>query len=283
MRVSNLRPGLLVSLKTNLTGNVSYQTRDLENDRYADGEAVARWETIRTTVKPEEQEAGVKARGKARTAVLAVCSQSSFGLLCPADREGDLEEAVAEARRVADEFNAAAEVTHLHVGIIVGRIAEDDVEAVRSINAEIRSLLEDMERGIRKLSVKEIREAANKARGLGQMLSPEAASRVEEAIKTARSTARRIAKAGDVAAAEVDTQAVAAMRRARTAFLDLDEVERVEVDTAPDGRALDLEPEEEAAEVPEFLEPTREIETAPASEDEPNLFMFASDAPELEL
>ncbi len=62
LRTTTLRPGFLVSLKTSLTGNVSYSTATIESDHEtAAGELKARWETERTVSDPAEHEAGIKA------------------------------------------------------------------------------------------------------------------------------------------------------------------------------------------------------------------------------
>ena len=131
LRTTTLRPGFLVSLKTSLTGNVSYSTATIESDHEtAAGELKARWETERTVSDPAEHEAGIKARSAARTAITRLCSTSTFGLLCPETRGDELAAAIAEARAVADKFNATAGITRLNVGVIVGRVAADDAEKI---------------------------------------------------------------------------------------------------------------------------------------------------------
>ena len=241
--VSTLRPGLLVSLRTNLTGNVSYRAQEIEADHIdpATGARVAKWETERQIADPAEHERAVKARGRARTLIVGVCTQSAFGLLCPEQDGEKLSAAIASAREIADEFNRTAMLTRINVAVICGRIAADDVEAVRAINSEVRELLETMERGVRNLEPAQIREAANRARALSTMLSPQAAARANAAIEAARTAARAIVKAGETAAVEVDAQAVELIRTSRLAFLDMDEA-TTEVQ-APEaaGRALDLE------------------------------------------
>ena len=131
---STLRPGLLVSLKTSITGNVSYTKQTIEAEHVAaDGAQLAKWETERKIADPAEHEAACVARGKASNAIRRVCSVTAFGLLCP-ESEGDkLEGAIAEARAVAEEFNSKAAMTRLGVYVITGRIAPDDVEAVKAI------------------------------------------------------------------------------------------------------------------------------------------------------
>lgn len=241
MQISTLRPGLLVSLKTSLHGNVSYRTREILADHIEDdGARRATWETDRTIEHPREHEEATKVRGKARSLITSVCSPSSFGLLCPeADRE-KLTAAIDEARAAIDEFNGTAMITEAGLSIIIGRIAADDVEAVRAINGEVRDLLTAMETGLQKLDVAAVRDAANKARALSAMLSPLAAERAEAAIRVARSAARRIVKAGETAALEIDEATLRTIRQSRTAFLDLDDAAEV-LEPTVSGRAIDLE------------------------------------------
>jgi hypothetical protein len=100
MTVTTLRPGLLVSLNTRVQGNVSYRKAIIEEEHITDeGTQMARWETERTVLDPAEAETAKKVRGKARSLITGVCAASAFGLLCRLDRQGDLEDAIAEARR----------------------------------------------------------------------------------------------------------------------------------------------------------------------------------------
>jgi len=134
--------------------------------------------------------------------------------------------------------------------VLTGRIAPDDVEAVRAINSEVRDLMESMADGIDKLDVERVRDAANKARGLSGMLTPDAQDRIAVAIATARSAARKIVAAGEQAAVEIDRTAIRKIEEARTSFLDLDtapaettapELEQrgLDFDTAPTNGAYD--------------------------------------------
>lgn len=238
-----LRPGLLVSLKTSAVGNVQYRKQTIEEAHITDaGEQLARWETTRTINDPAEHAAAAKARTLAGDIIRGVCVKTAFGLLCPEDKADKLEEAVAKSRRVAEEFNATAKLSRVAVYIITGRIAPDDVEAVRAINSEVRDLLQDMETGLRNLDVKTVRDAANRARNLGGMLSPAASDRIQSAIEIARASARKIVKAGEQAAGEVDLAAIKTLEQARTAFLDLDEALDVAAPAGSDARGLDLAP-----------------------------------------
>lgn len=242
LQTSTLRPGLLVSLRTQVRGNVSYLKRVIEPEHQTEfGTQQARWETTRTIEDPAEHEAAKKAREKASTLIRGVCSLSMFGLLCPEANSDKLAQAIAEAREVAAEFNKTAKLTVLSVYVITGRVAPDDVEAVRSINAEVRELMETMGEGLRNLDAKVVREAANKARSISQMLSPDAQDRIKVAIDTAREVARKIVKAGEQGSYEIDTVAIAKINEQRTAFLDMEEKPAEVEAPAAEGRAIDLE------------------------------------------
>lgn len=259
MNVSTLRPGLLVSVKTSVRGNIHYNRRDLVvGATAATGEEIAKWETERTIADPAEHEAATKTVTKAAGYIRRLCTWSAFGLLCPEAAKEDLDKAIAEARQEVEAFNSTAKLTRISVNIIAGRVAADDVEAVRAINGELRELMERMEEGVANLDTKKIREAANKARGMGQMLSDDAQIRVEKAIKVARDAARQITKAGEQAAQEVDTRAIRLIKEARTAFLDLEPVADVVAPKA-EGRTLDLTPME-SVKAPKLAAAAAEVE-----------------------
>lgn len=256
LTTSTLRPGFLVSLKTAIVGNCRYAKTTLEGEHLTEsGSQRARWETERTISDPIEYEAAKRARSKASSLIRGVCAASAFGLLCPESKAGELEQALAAARKIADEFNGAADLSRVHVYVITGRIAPNDTEAVRAINSELRELLQDMENGVKNVDAKAVREAASKAKSIGAMLTPEAAERVQAAVAMARSAARQIVKAGEQAAQDVDTATVAKLAAARTAFLDMDEAQEV-APFVQEGRAIEYEPE------PVSGEPARSLPSA---------------------
>jgi hypothetical protein len=168
---------------------------------------------------------------------------SSFGLLCPEKSADNLESAIAEARRLADEFNVTAKLTRVDVRVLIGRIAQNDLEAMRALNFEASNLLSTMVDGIKTLDVTSVRASADRARALSRMLTPEAEARIETAIEEARVAARKIVKAGEQAAKEIDQRAIQRITEARTAFLDLDPAAEIAV-PAEEARALDLAPAE---------------------------------------
>jgi len=247
MKASIIKPGLLVSLKTTVKGGADYMRTELERDHSTEeGARRARWETTRIIADPAEYEAAIKARGLARQAIMTVCCNSAFGLLCPSARETDLTTAIDVARGIADEFNAKSQRAIVEVYIITGRVAQDDVEAARAIGAEVRDLLDAMQQGINQADPEAIREAASKARQIGGMLTDETAVKVNDAISEARKAARdivkRVSKAGEDAAKVVASLSIKSIDAARFAFLDLDGPATVESE-APDAWAVDFAPE----------------------------------------
>lgn|SRR5262245_21131135 len=239
---STLRPGFLVSVKTSISGNVSYATKDIPSDHLRYGsEVISRWETTKTVTDPKEHERATKARSLARSAIQTVCAHSAFGLLCPEANVEKLNAAVAKAREIADAFNVTAQVSRLNVNVLVGRIAPDDVEAVKAINSEIRDLVDTMAQGLAAMDVQKVRDAANKARSVSKMLDVNASDRVAKAIEVARNAAKEVVKAGETGAIEIDEVAIQRLVEARTSFLDYSEedvIQPLEID-AP---AIDLEP-----------------------------------------
>lgn len=241
-----LRPGFLVSLSTQLRGNVRYSKQTLEAAHVTEeGASRARWETVRTIVDPVEHERGVKARQKAGSLIRGVCAQSAFGLLCPEIEKENLDKAVKAAREVADEFNAGASLSQVSVYILVGRVAPDDQEAIKAINSELSSLIDTMADGVRRLDVKTIREAASKAKDVGAMLNPQAQARVQLAVEQAREAAKKIKAAGEQAAAEVDMVVIRKLAELRTTFLDVEGGEAEIGAPIAAQRSLDLAPLDE--------------------------------------
>lgn len=244
INASTLRPGLLVAVKTSIIGNVSYAKRDLERDHLVGAARVAKWETKRTVSDAEEHDEAVRVRSNATYAIRKLCAATAFGFLCPEDKADELAQAIEEARGMADAFNATARITRVRVYAIAGRVAPDDVEAVRAIRAELAATIGDMEKGVASLTPETIREAARRAAQLSEMLTDTSKKKVQASVEAARATASAIAKAvkaGEQAATAVDKAVAKKLAACRTAFLDLDndDVEISNPKVAP--RALDLE------------------------------------------
>lgn len=243
IETSTLRPGLLVSLKTSVSGNVSY-VKVSKGTRREEGREIAEWETVRTIIDKEEHEAAQTVRSEAQALIRGVCAKSAFGLLCPEIEKEKLDTAIAKARARIRGFNEEAKLSRIQLNVIAGRIASDDVEAVKAINSEVSDLMRLMNEGIANCDPKAIRDAANRTRSIGQMLSGTAAARVQLVIETARKVARDIVASGETAAQVIDKAAIAKITEQRTAFLDLEEMGDV---AAPVGeaRAVDFDPEAE--------------------------------------
>lgn len=222
-----IRPGILVALKSRVSGGVSYQRLDIEK-----GADRSKWETTKLVEDPEEHNAATKARGAALGAISKLCSKTTFGLLCPLDSEAALDAAVIEARAIVRAHNDKATFTKVEIYILKGQIASSDEEAARAIGQEVASLVAEMSAGIDKLDAGSIREAANKARELSAMLGEEQQQAVNGAIEAARKAARqivkRIEKDGEQAAIVLADIQRGSIEKARMAFLDLEDAGNAE-------------------------------------------------------
>lgn len=216
-----MRPGILVSLKTSVYGGVHYTRRDLEA---ADDGTLARWETERQMDDPDEHKRARESMHQASSAISRLCIRTSFGLLCPLDREAELDLAIAAARLSVNEWNATAKHTWVSVQAIKGRIADNDEEAVRALLAEATDLVQRMDEGLARADVTLIRDAALKARKLAEIMGDEAAENVTAAVdaarKAAREIVRRVGVEGQSAEDAVATLNLEAFDKARFTFLE---------------------------------------------------------------
>jgi hypothetical protein len=219
-----LRPGLLISLSTSIDGGVDYQRIDLENNHLDDeGQQRSRWETTKVIVDPAEHAEAVQVRGKCRSLIVGVCTSTARHLLCPTDREPELRAKIVEARKLAWEFNQGAKTTSVTVSVIVSKVASNDQEAAQEISREFRQLVALAESGVSEMDKKKVQEAAAKMKDLGQVFNPDSKLQVDDAVAAFRKVARKMGKAADVAALDIDAETLAKLRGARTAFLDLDD------------------------------------------------------------
>ena len=238
--VSTLRPGLLVFVSTSIKGNVKYNKIEGETVLRDDGSEYTDWETERTIKDPKEQKRATEVRAKARQFIVSVCYATEHGLLCPEEKRPALEEAFQKATRLCAEFNATSNTTRLKFNALAGRIAQDDVSAVKAINGEVRDLLAEMTRGIENLDAERVKDAASRAKKIGNMLSPELQSRIDGLVTEVRAQAKKIVDAGEQAAIAIDAAVINRLATARTAFLDLDDAVAVEAPANASGRSFDL-------------------------------------------
>lgn len=225
-KTSVIRPGILVSLKTELRGGAQYIAEELGHER--DGaQDVAEWKTKRIISDVEEYDRAKKARTEARGKILPLCIPTAFGLICPTARAEELEQAIREAREVCEDFNESSSYTQVRVYVLRGTIASSDEEATKAVADEVANLLAQMEAGVRGGDVETVRKAALKAKQIGQVLDEaqgkKVAAAVEAARKAAREIVRRVEKDGEDVAKVIREQNMAAVEMARFSFLDIAE------------------------------------------------------------
>jgi hypothetical protein len=188
---SVLRPGILVGLKTRLTGGIAYDRKDLPTDGTT---GKARWETERTIDDPEEYDKATKARSAARSMVTKECCSTSFGLLCPQGNEAALDIAVAKARELVRVFNASSKNTTISVRILKGRIAGSDKEAAEAVAVDVGEMIAEMQAGLDALDINAVRKAADAASAMADVLIDDKAEVLKAAVAQARAGAKLITK-----------------------------------------------------------------------------------------
>lgn len=286
-----LKPGILVSLKTAKRGGIEYKRKNLDADAEsaaapacgecnspvdkvtkADSEIeiyrctnkacaterpadaftkVEKWETTKIVQDKKADAAATKARNRAGAAIRAVCAQSAFGLICPEHKEPKLNEAIAEARAIAAEFNDSdfGKTCQINIYVLKGRVASTDEEAVKAIRSELMELMDEMSAGIGAGNIEAARTAASKAKEMGDMLDAETSKKVAAAIAEVRETATAIVKRmskGEAAAAIVAGIKLKALEDARSRFAHLDTEAPTEVAPLPVTAARVVEDEDEA-------------------------------------
>lgn len=220
-----IRPGILVSLKTSVSGGVVYERKDIEPEHSFGGDGKrSKWETTRTVQDADEFETACKTRIAAGDRIRNACMKTGFGLVCPQAKIAALDEAVATSRREVDAFNASSRISKISLGVMRGQIASSDSEAVLAISQEVRTLLDQINGGVAKLDVSAIREASSAARKMEQMLDEQQAGIVSAAVVAARAAAReivrRVERDGEDAAVVLQSLKIDAIDTARFAFIE---------------------------------------------------------------
>lgn len=230
-----LAPSILVILKTERVGNRHYLHEVLEGTHLvkagADkGKVVRKWNTTSIIDDPEEAEAARATVSSVWSTIAPLCRSTDFGLMAPESKREELLKAVPEAYAIADAFNKTAKVERVRVSIMLGTVTADDVLAERAMRRDVEDLIAKMQDGVAKLDVKAVRDAKAELTRVKEMLSEDARSKAEGAIKIAADSAnelakaiRKLEKAGETVALEVDAAALEALEAARVDFLNLDD------------------------------------------------------------
>jgi hypothetical protein len=227
-----IRPSLMVSLSTEVTGGVVYERKDLtercgKNGKDAMGapstckllaahsgkcdfsemtkEEIRKWETTCITADKTEHDKAIQIRNKARSLITSITVSSKFGQLCPTEREADLMAAYEEAKRLAEDFNSGSTHTYIGVYMQVG-VIPDNEQSSRNMSFNVVQLIDGMMRGLNNGNEEEVRKAANSLTELAAVLDVDSQGIAERAIAEARSAARAITKAKAKKATDIEKQ-----------------------------------------------------------------------------
>jgi CheY-like chemotaxis protein len=170
-----IKPCILVSLHSSVTGGVTYTRKTLDAPELPETIAapaapekavdrdVERWETTKIVEDKAEHERAEDARKKARGAITKLCIKSAFGLICPVAYESELSEAIESAHAIATGFNDDPTTRYTRVSLFVmrGHVASTDEEAAKAIGDEVRRLVSELleQRGYTVLSAAQPQDA----------------------------------------------------------------------------------------------------------------------------
>jgi hypothetical protein len=183
--------------------------------------------------------------------VVRHCARSGEGwMLCPFEQADALNEGIEEARALVAGFNRRARYAEIRFTVMRGEVRGNDEEAARALFSETERFLAEMQQGLEKLDVKRVRALCMQTLKVGQALSPEAGEVARAAVAAARNACVRIVEAGEQVAVAIDQEALDAIGKARTSFLDFDRELDVDMEEPePLARPVDL------LEEPDFTAP----------------------------
>lgn len=231
MKTLKIQPGLLVCLSTRTEGGITYERHNETTRSFEGGAKVTEWETVKTITDAEEFKRATEARSKVRALFRSVCCWTPFGLICPAAERDRLTAAAAEAETVRTLFNGSATTCRVEFSWLSGEIAESNEQAAKAIQQELAAILGEMELASQSGSIKEIRDASNRAHQLTRLLdqqsdAKQAASKaVKAARKLAREITKRVVKGGEELAAVLEHAETSPITVARFAFLGDGDIE----------------------------------------------------------
>lgn len=230
-RTVKLRPASLVLVRSSIEGAVSYARKTLTPETLTpEGALVSSWETDKKVSDAEAYAEAIRVRAAIRNGISGACAvTSAFGLMCPAEKIPALDAAIKVAEERAEAFNSAMRQRgsrcRVWCAVIRGEVSSSDEEAARAVSREIASMVREMREGIRAASPARIRKAADEARALASVLSDSdrnaTSAAIAEARSAARTIARRVSKAGEVAAVVLSEIETSKLDSARWTFLDL--------------------------------------------------------------
>lgn len=292
-RAVRVRPGYLVNLTTRLVGGVEYTREELERDLAGATEHTA-WRTDKVVADKDEHAQAVAVRGRVRSIIRSACVWTPFGMICPVEvrepepwpdgRPGSktptLDLRIAEARALADSFNAAARHSRVTFSTLRGEIAENAADAVRAVREEVAALLGELRQAVAVGDVASIRDVAQKATQMGRLVEEGTAARtaLERAVKEARRVRSELVKrVGEGAEAVAEVLAGAQVSVIATAMMTFTEEEQGEItdgagETMPQVELAQFADLEEAYVPPPEPDAAAEVEAEPetATADDPD-------------
>lgn len=221
-----LKPSVLIGLAIRRTGAVRYER--VEGNLEKEGEReVKTWTTTRRTDALSELKESESLASECRRLVRSVAYPMAVGLVCPKDREKDLDTVIAHIKAKIAEANVNWTQARLSSAIVKAEIATDDQEAAKALTMEMSTMLGDLLTSLEECDVKKIRATVASMKGLDSLLPEIQSETLKKALQTARKVAstvvREVEKKGrDIESVKLELD-LSPLDVARTMFVEVEQ------------------------------------------------------------
>ncbi len=153
-------------------------------------------QTLRIFENKPEAMAAKAIYEQARARLRKLCSKTVLGLVCPASREAELQEAITEIERLIAEANREFQVCRVEYTVIPIHLEHDNLKAQEALRQEVRRYADRLIEAARSVDPDAIRSVLRAGKGVEVLVEDEGLrSEIEVMNQAAREAARTITKA----------------------------------------------------------------------------------------
>lgn len=230
----SLKPSLLVGAAVSRSGGVTYVRREIDEQTSPAGALTKTWETTKHVANVDELKRAELLAGELRRLLRTVSYPTTFGLVCPKDREPDLDAITEQIKARVMDANAELTGCRLAATVVKGEIKSNDTEAANAIVKEIGGFLTELEAAIHSCDARKIRQTVAAVRGVETIL-PDVQSKVlKDAVAAARQAACLIVREAEKKGRSIEEVKeeldLSAVDLARAYFLEPDTGTVIDVD-----------------------------------------------------
>lgn len=209
-----VRPGWIVALRTSVEdkqyGATLKEHVVLKDEVTSEGHSLKKTQNTTERLDPIEFQSATDLRLKLRSRATSHCVKTPWGLICNADRVGDMECAVEVVAFEIEIFNRDSVYYQVDWSWRLGECAGDKEREARAVRVEVTRLVDRLEVALASTGdmhnrPKQIRDLCGPLREMAKLLVPESSADValQMLLKSARATATAMVKIGEEDAAAI--------------------------------------------------------------------------------